>query len=429
MGQLKVILPAMGEGIFEATITQWLINEGDSIAEDDSLVEIATDKVDSEIPSPASGILKKILIASGEVAKIGQEIAIIDSDEDPSLDKSAPEKTIETHDHKKEKIEEAIENIDLNINANSQQPNVPFKLSNGKFLSPLVRSISDKENLSLNELESIQGSGLDNRITKEDILRHLENKTNIPQVDLGASKPSIDTTNVEIIEMDRMRKLIADHMVHSKKIAPHVTSFHEVDVTNMVNWRNKYKDEFLKRYGQKLTFTPIFVDAVVKAIKKFPMINISVDGNNILMKKNVNIGMATALPDGNLIVPVIHKADELSLPGLAGRVNDLANRARNKQLKPNEIQGGTFTITNVGTFGNLSGTPIINQPQVAILAIGAIKKRAAVIETPDGDLIGIRHQMVLALSYDHRVVDGSLGGMFLRQIADNMEAFEGKVWL
>ena len=287
-------------------------------------------------------------------------------------------------------------------------------------------------NISVDDLAKIKGTGVAGRITKDDVLAYLNepNKTaadnqkskltEVPKVKFEANQ------SVQVIEMDRMRKLIADHMVSSKQVSPHVTSFHEVDVTNIVQWRSKNKDKFQERYGQKLTYTPIFIDAVVKAIKTYPMINVSVDGTSILVKKHVNLGMATALPDGNLIVPVIHNAEDLSLSGLASRVNDLANRARNKQLQPNEIKGGTFTVTNVGTFGNLSGTPIINQPEVAILALGAIIKRPAVIETPNGDTIGIRHQMVLSMSYDHRVVDGSLGGMFIKQVADNLEAFTGE---
>ncbi len=424
MEQIKVILPAMGEGIFEATITQWLVSEGDTVNEDDSLVEIATDKVDSEVPSPTTGIIDKILIASGEVVKIGQEIAIITT-KNRSADNTKNE---QPKTKKSDKPEYSlIKENPVITDAATQNPQIPFKLPNGKFLSPLVRSIANKEEINIYELEQINGTGKGGRVTKEDIFSYIKSNNTNSSPTTETKEPHND--NIEIIEMDRMRKLIAGHMVHSKQTAPHVTTFHEVDVTEIVKWREKNKNEFLSRYGQKLTYTPIFIDAAVKAIKKFPMVNISVDGDNILLKKMVNIGMATALPNGNLIVPVIHNADELSLSALSAKVNDLANRARTKKLQPNEIQGGTFTITNVGTFGNLSGTPIINQPEVAILAVGAIKKRAAVIETAAGDFIGIRHQMVLALSYDHRVVDGSLGGMFLKQIADNMENFDGSQWL
>jgi len=427
MGQVKVILPAMGEGIFEATIIQWLLNEGDVVHEDAAIVEIATDKVDSEVPSPANGILQKILVPVGELAKVGQAIALILTDAELENVKPTDEQVASKHT---EKIEPAGQNKISKpsfVQIAAEKPYIPFKLSNGKFLSPLVRNIADKENISSFELESITGSGVDNRITKEDILIYLANKK--------AKSSNITTSfiaesdNVEIIEMNRVRKLIATHMLASKQTAPHVTSFHEVDVTTIVKWREINKDEFLKRHGQKLTYTPIFIDAVAKAIMKFPLINISVDGDRILKKKQINIGMATALPDGNLIVPVIHQTNALSPVKLTEKVNDLANRARNKQLQPHETQGGTFTITNVGAFGNLSGTPIINLPEAAILAIGTIKKRPAVIETPEGDLIGIRHQMILSLSYDHRVIDGSLGGMFLKQIADNMEFFDGNKWL
>ena len=427
MGQLKVILPSMGEGIFEATITQWLVQEGATINEDDSLAEIATDKVDSEIPSPSDGVLSKILVPAGEIAKVGQEIAIISTSatEDVSTEKI---NTLELKVQVEPKKGEPEKVLNPTVEIEAGQPNIPHKLTNGKFLSPLVRAIASKEGLNLSELELILGTGLEGRITKEDLWKYLDSKKGQPQ---PTATKTVATPNesIEIVEMNRLRKLIAENMVNSKRTSPHVTSFHEVDVTKMVEWRETNKDRFQERYGQKLTYTPIFVDAVVKAIRKYPMINISVDGTKILVKRQINVGMATALPDGNLIVPVIHQADTLSLPGLAARVNDLANRARNKQLQPTEIQGSTFTITNVGTFGNLSGTPIINQPEVAILATGAIKKRPAVIETPQGDFIGIRHLMVLSLSYDHRVVDGSLGGMFLKQVADNLEAFHGASWL
>ncbi len=425
MGQIKVILPAMGEGIFEATITQWMVVEGSQVNEDDSLVEIATDKVDSEVPAPVSGILKRILVPVGTIAKIGQEIAIIEVKGEG--DKSEGSTKIET-ETVKPVHENTFENSSFDSETVPEYPTVPITLDSGVFLSPLVRSIAHKEHITVKELEQIKGTGVGKRLTKDDVLAYLTSNQN-PQVTQQPPSQTKSSDSIEILEMNRMRILIADNMVRSKQVSPHVTSFHEVDVTNMVVWREKNKDEFQKRFGQKLTFTPIFIDAVVRAIKKYPMINVSVEGSKILVKKQVNIGMAAALPDGNLIVPVIHGADNLSISGLAAKVNDLANRARTKHLIPAEIQGGTFTITNVGTFGNLSGTPIINQPEVAILAIGAIKKRAAVIETEHGDLIGIRQQMILALSYDHRVVDGSLGGMFLKQIADNMESFDGSNWL
>lgn len=430
MGQFKVILPAMGEGIFEATITKWLVNEGDKIEEDDSLVEVATDKVDSEVPAPEDGVVEKILIPEGEIAKVGEEIMILkiagDSKEpkkepEKKETESKPESTTKIADKSKEEVPQP------ELDVLTKEPAIPARLENGVFLSPLVRSIADKENITEQELKTIKATGLNERLTKDDLVEYLNNKTQKPE---PKTSPMVETqqTNVDephtVVEMNRMRKLIADHMVRSKQVSPHVTSFHEVDVTNIVKWRDKNKAKFAERYGEKLTYTPIFIEAVVNAIRKYPMINISVQGDKLLVKKPMNIGMATALPDGNLIVPVIKQAEQLSLSGLASRVNDLALRARNKQLQPNEIQGGTFTVTNVGTFGNLSGTPIINQPEVAILALGAIKKRPAVIETSQGDTIGIRHQMILSMSYDHRVVDGSLGGMFIKQVADNLEAFD-----
>ncbi len=420
MGLMKVALPAMGEGIFEATVTQWLVSVGDNVEEDDSLVEVATDKVDSEVPAPVSGIIKEILVQADEVAKVGQELVVIQTD---AIDAGVANKDVIVA---KEIVISSIESQSEEVNflSDSQKPSIPFKLQSGQFLSPLVRRIADKEGVSLNQLNEIVGTGLKGRITKDDILNYINTK---PISDKSAIKPvkinTHDSQSVEVIEMSRMRSIIAENMVKSKQTAPHVTSFHEVDVTSIVSWRNQHKEAFLKKHGQKLTFTPIFIEAVALAIKEYPLINVSVVNNQIHKKTNVNIGMATALPDGNLIVPVIKNADSLSLSGLATQVNDLSQRARTKKLKPDEIQGGTFTITNVGSFGNLSGTPIINQPEVAILAIGAIKKRPAVVETENGDLIGIRSQMILSLSYDHRVVDGSLGGMFLKKVADILEGF------
>jgi 2-oxoglutarate dehydrogenase E2 component (dihydrolipoamide succinyltransferase) len=431
MGQIKVILPAMGEGIFEATIIQWLAAEGAMVNEDDSLVEIATDKVDSEVPSPVTGVLSKILVPVGAIAKVGQEIAIISVDGNHKMEPvmEAPailqksDHTIETESEIKNEAVPFISGLNTNYSG------IAHNTDNGIFLSPLVRSIAQQEGITMVELSSIKGTGIANRITKDDLMIYLEQRKGGDQKNRSVQETSIANSGQEIIEMNRMRKLIAENMIRSKQISAHVTSFHEVDLTEMVSWREKYKDEFQKRYGHKITYTPLFINAVVRAIKKFPLINISVEGTNLIVKNQVNIGMATALPDGNLIVPVIHNADSLSLSALANKVNDLANRARTKKLLPAEIQGGTFTLTNVGTFGNLSGTPIINQPEVAIMAVGAIKKRPAVIETPQGDFIGIRHIMILSLSYDHRVVDGSLGGMFLKQVADNMEAFDGRQWL
>lgn len=422
----------MGESVAEATIIKWVKNEGDKIKIDETVLEIATDKVDSEIPSPFEGVLVKKLFKEGDVVQVGKAIAVISSDAGATVETpktTAPVKQ-ETVAVKQEPV--AIKEV--------AATHVKQDFSNAnRFYSPLVKNIAKSEGIALQELESIAGTGKDGRVTKTDILNYLPNrgKGTTTQVEKAQQHGTNGTTQIniqkpavsigggdEIIEMDRMRKLIADHMVMSKHVSPHVTSFVEADVTNMVIWRDKVKGPFEKREGEKLTFTPLFIEAVTKAIKDYPMINVSVDGHNIIKRKNINIGLAAALPSGNLIVPVIKNADEKNLVGLTKNVNDLANRARANKLQPDEIQGGTFTLTNVGGFGNVMGTPIINQPQVAILATGTIKKKPAVIETPQGDLIGIRHMMYLSLSYDHRVVDGSLGGSFLRRVADYMENFD-----
>ena len=434
MAQFELTMPKMGESVAEATITNWLKNVGDFIEEDEGVLEIATDKVDSEVPSPVEGKLVKLLFNTDDVVQVGQVIAIIETDGEGSVEAPAAASNngaavIEVP-AEVEKIMETVAEVSESIASTEIVKN-----SNGRFYSPLVRSIAKAEGINQTELDGISGSGLEGRVTKKDILSFIENKGNAPVVatptEVAApSKPSPAPAPVtlnagdEIIEMDRMRKLIADHMVMSKNTSPHVTSFVEADVTNIVNWRNKIKDSYLKREGQKMTFTPIFIEAIVKAIKDYPMINITVDGTNIIKKRDINIGMAAALPTGNLIVPVIKNADTLNLNGLTKQVNDLANRARNNALKPDDIAGGTYTVTNVGTFGNISGTPIINQPQVAILALGAIRKMPAVIETPDGDFIGIRHKMILSHAYDHRVVDGALGGLFVKRVAEYLEAFD-----
>lgn len=451
MAQIEILLPAMGEGIIEATITKWLIKEGDKVEEDQSLVEVATDKVDSEIPAPEDGVIEKLLFNEDDIPKVGDTLAIL-STNGSSSDESAEdteEKNVEKQKEvKKDQPESTTEGIPgANLITNQEKQSEGLltvsKTPGGKFLSPLVRSIAQKENVTLEELDQINGSGNTGRITKNDILNFINTRSgsgispvaqpeaNEKQKSVSAPKPSVNKDTVysgdyEIVEMDRMRKLIADHMVQSKQISPHVTSFIETDVTNLVNWRNKNKERILEKDGVKITFTPIFVEAVVKALKDYPMINVSVDDNKIIKKKNINIGIATALPSGNLIVPVVKNADRLNLIGLAEGVTDLATRARDNKLKPDEIQGGTFTITNFGTFGNTSGTPIINQPQVAILGVGAIEKKPAVIETPTGDAIAIRHKMILSLAYDHRVVDGALGGMFLKRISDYLEDFDMK---
>lgn len=428
MADYKLILPAMGEGVMEATVISWLKNIGDHIEEDEAVVEIATDKVDSEVPSPVSGILKEILVNVEDVAKIGDAIAIIEVE--GAGDNSTTEPVAEVAP--KDVPQETIAALEAPLVENKAQD---FSASD-QFFSPLVKSIAQAEGISLQELEQIQGSGMEGRVTKEDILKFVAGKKEgsatqpkaapaaTVQPTAVASAPAVVSGGDEIIEMDRMRKIIAKNMLEAKQIAPHVTSFIEADVTNIVLWRNKNKDAFLKKNGEKITFMPIFIQAIAQAIKDFPMINISVSGDQIIVKKNINIGMAAALPSGNLIVPVIKNADQYSLSGLASQVNDLANRARQNKLKPTEIQGGTYTITNIGSFGNTLGTPIIPQPQVAILAVGAIIKKPAVIETPQGDVIAIRHKMYLSHAYDHRVVDGALGGMFVQRVAQYLEAFD-----
>jgi 2-oxoglutarate dehydrogenase E2 component (dihydrolipoamide succinyltransferase) len=432
MAQIEVILPKMGESVAEATITTWLKKEGDRIEAEESIVEIATDKVDSEVPSPAEGIITKILVSEGSVAQVGEVIAII-STEGEAAAPSTPAPA---------KVETPTASASTPVAAASVHPtqnNTDFSQSD-KFFSPLVKTIAKEEGISVSELESIHGSGQNGRVTKSDILDYISKRSSIaaapasaPAATVVAPKPETIAqvqpaksygNDVEVIEMDRMRKIIAKNMIESKRISAHVTSFVEADVTNIVNWRNKAKKIYEQREGEKLTFTPIFINAIAKAIKDFPMINISVDGDNIIRKKNINIGMAAALPSGNLIVPVIRDADQLNLIGLTKKVNDLAERARKNKLTPDEISGGTYTISNVGSFGNVFGTPVIPQPQVAILAVGAIRKKPAVIETPDGDFLGIRHMMYLSHSYDHRVVDGSLGGMFVRRVADYLENWD-----
>ena len=423
---MNIILPAMGEGVIEATINKWLVVEGSRVREEDPLVEVATDKVDSEVPAPVEGTLVEIIAKEGSVAKIGEVIAIIENDQVPTAEESAM--VIKEVERIRETIEEVkVEKKEVKELSQEMKSRTP----SGKFISPLVRSIAAKEGISYSELDMIKGTGMDGRITKEDIHSILESrkkadeaaKTVTPKEEARAVTPDSKSTGDEIIPMDRVRKIIAEHMVLSKRTSPHVTSFIDADVTRMVNWRNAYKEKFLASEGQKLTLTPIFVDAVARALYEFPMVNISVDGNNIIRKKNINIGMATALPDGNLIVPVIKNANEKNLTGLAKNVNDLAERARTNKLKPDEISGGTFTITNFGSYDNLAGTPIINQPQAAILGTGVIRKTPAVIETPDGDMIAIRQIMILSLSYDHRVIDGALAGKFLHRVKEILENY------
>lgn len=448
MAQFELILPKMGESVAEATITTWLKSEGDFIEAEESVVEVATDKVDSEVPSPVSGTLVKIISNVNDVAQVGAAIAIIETEgsgETEAAAESAPAPAPAPA------VEEVVAEIETQVAAAAQTvapaaPNAPIaKNSNGRFYSPLVRSMAKEEGIGQAELDQIKGSGKDGRVTKKDVLAYLEGGRTAPaaapapaptptpavtpaaapKAPAATATPSITpSAGDEIIEMDRMRKLIADHMVNSVQTSPHVTSFVEADMTKVVLWRNKVKKSFQEKHGEKITFTPIIMEAIVKAIQDFPMINVSVDESNIIKHGNINVGMAAALPSGNLIVPVVKNADQLSLLGLTKAVNDLANRARNNALKPDEISGGTYTLTNVGTFGNLLGTPIINQPQVAIMAAGAIVKKPAVVETPEGDLIAVRHKMFLSHSYDHRVVDGALGGMFVKRVAEYLEAWD-----
>jgi 2-oxoglutarate dehydrogenase E2 component (dihydrolipoamide succinyltransferase) len=431
MAEIEIRLPKMGESVTEATITNWLKQVGDAVALDEPLVEVATDKVDNELPSEAAGILVKQLFQKDEVAQVGDVIAILSTDGASTAEPKATTQAVENTPVS------TPDTVAVNTPAANTVSTTAIS-SSSRFYSPLVKSIASQEGLSQAELDGIVGTGAEGRVTKKDILAHLAGRTNQPVAPLTPPVSAVTKTNDqktapipviasgtdEIIEKDRMRKLIADHMVMSKSVSPHVTSFVEADVTNIVNWRNKVKKEFFNREGENITFTPIFIEAVVRAIQDFPMINVSVNGTTIIKKKDINVGMATALPSGNLIVPVIKNADRLSLTGLTKSVNELANSARNNKLKPEDIQGGTYTITNVGTFGNVMGTPIINQPQVAILALGAIRKVPAVIETPEGDFIGIRQKMFLSHSYDHRVVDGALGGQFVRRVADYLEQFD-----
>jgi 2-oxoglutarate dehydrogenase E2 component (dihydrolipoamide succinyltransferase) len=429
MSRINLALPAMGEGVIEATINKWLVKEGMQVKEEEPVVEVATDKVDSEVPSPVKGTVIKIIAAEGSVAKVGEVIAIIEDNIEYKPEIKSVEKEVE-------RIRETINTIKKeNKETESDTKELKSRTQSGKFLSPLVKSIAAKEEISYNELDKLNGSGLDGRITKDDILKLVEerkrakeatrNKTESNEEKKTFASPVLNKNEGdEVVEMDRVRKLIADHMVMSKRTSAHVTSFIDADVTRLISWRNRVKDKFLLREGQKLTLTPVFIDVAARALTDFPMLNVSVDGTKIIKRKHINIGMATALPDGNLIVPVIKDADEKSITGLALAVNDLADRARSGKLKPDEISGGTFTLTNFGSYNNLAGTPIINQPQVAILGTGAVRKTPAVIETPDGDVIAIRHVMILSLSYDHRIIDGALAGKFLKRVKEILEDYK-----
>ncbi|MGG6231911.1 dihydrolipoamide acetyltransferase family protein [Tenacibaculum sp. SDUM215027] len=430
MARYELKLPKMGESVAEATITSWVKEVGETIDIDDTVVEVATDKVDSEVPSEVEGTLVEILFEKDTVVQVGETIAIIETEGEEGATTDGLKKeevTPETVTVIEKTVEVAKETVAATIDTSSSD----------RFYSPLVKSIAQTEGISVEELETIQGTGKEGRVTKNDILSYIENRGSQPKVAAQASvekKPAPQSTPAptpvslsgqdEIIEMSRMGKLISKHMVDSIQTSAHVQSFIEIDVTNIVNWRNKVKNAYQQREGEKLTFTPIFMQAVASTIKKHPMINISVNGDKIIKRGNVNLGMAAALPDGNLIVPVIKNADMLNLVGMTKQINDLATRARANKLKPDEIQGGTYTVTNVGSFGSITGTPIINQPQVAILALGAIVKKPAVIETPEGDFIGIRHKMIVSHSYDHRVVNGALGGMFIKTLKEILESWD-----
>ncbi len=457
MARIEMVMPKMGESIMEATIIRWCKKVGDKVEQDETVLEISTDKVDSEVPSPAEGVLKEILFQENAVVPVGQVIAIFETEgasSDTSISNNTSTQNVTVAQNPA--ISNTVVNEPQLTNAVLSNP-IP-----GRFYSPLVLSIAKEEGISMSELETIPGTGKEDRVTKKDILTYVEAKKSGKVVQQAAtvatqvvketvSTPSTSSTyassnntsassnggginipkksfsfsgEYEIIEMDRMRKMIAENMVYSKHVSPHVTSFVEADVTNIVLWRDKVKKNFEKKYNEKLTFTPIFVWAVAKALRDYPMVNISVDEDKIIVKKNINIGIAVALPSGNLIVPVLKNADRLNLAGLAAGVNDLANRARNNKLTPDDLANGTYSVSNVGTFGNVMGTPVILQPQCAILATGAIRKKPAVIETPTGDVIGIRHFMFLSHSYDHRVIDGSLGGAFVRKVADYLESWD-----
>jgi len=422
MAKFEIVMPKLGESIIEATITRWLKKEGEQINEDDAIVEIATDKVDSEIPSPVEGILTKLLFKEGDVVPVGEIIAHIETDAAAASSPAPVAVEAETPAVTAEAPAAARATV-----VAVEQP------ESDRFYSPLIKNIAKKENISLKELETVPGTGKEGRLTKTDLLDYLSKgrkpvaaPASAPavQVSAAAAPPVNTAAGDQIIEMDRMRKIIADHMVHSVHTSPHVTSFVEVDMTRIVKWRDKVKDTLLKRENEKLTFTHLFIDAIARTIKEFPMVNASVDGNKIILRKNVNVGMAVALPSGNLIVPVIRNADQKSLLGIVKDVNDIAERARNNKLQPDDISAGTITLTNLGSFGTVFGTPIINQPQLAIVAVGSITKRPVVIETPEGDTIGIRHMMYLSLSYDHRVIDGALGGKFIYRMKELLEKFD-----
>lgn len=425
MATVEMVMPGMGESIMEGTILQWLKKEGDFIEQDDSVLEVATDKVDTEVPATHAGILKKILVPEGEVAEVGKPIAIIEQEREVDAEEESPESTPDADDNGG--TEDNAPSIDKSLP--KKQSTKSKRSPSDRFYSPLVKNIAREEGITEAELDQITGSGKEGRVTKKDMLAYIQSRkdSGTATETKRITPPTVPVeahSGDEVIQMDRMRKMISSRMLESKQISAHVTSFVESDVTNLVNWRNQVKESYKKREGEPFTFTPIFVEAVAQAIKEFPMINVSVREDKIIKRKNINIGMAVALPNGNLIVPVIRNADQLSLGGLSKRVNELADKARNNKLSADELADGTYTISNIGSFGNILGTPIIMQPQVAILALGAIVKKPSVIETSTGDSIGIRHKMYLSHSYDHRVVDGALGGMFVKRVADLLEAFD-----
>lgn len=425
MALIEMVMPKMGESIMEGTIIKWLKKEGDRIEQDESALEVATDKVDTEVPSTHSGIITKILAQEGDVVPVGKAIAVITTAENA---KNGQEVASGDGGSSQTAVEETSVKNEAVGNYQEEKPAKLEKSQSGRFYSPLVLNIAKEEKISMQELEQVPGTGSEGRVTKKDILNYLSNRTpfqtNKDQKTPVSSPATSLSGNVEIIEMDRLRKIIAQRMVDSKRIAPHVTSFVEADVTNMVYWRNRIKQEFARKEGEAITFTPIFIEAVVKALKEYPLLNSSVENDKIIIKKDINIGFAVALNSGNLIVPVLKNADRLNLVGITKRFNDIVKRARENKLTADEVTDGTYTISNVGSFGNVMGTPIIMQPQVAILALGAIQKKPAVVETPQGDTLGIRHMMFLSHSYDHRIIDGALGGMFVRKVADHLEAFD-----
>jgi len=438
MSKFEIVMPKLGESIQEGTITKWFVKEGDTIEEDDMLFEVATDKVDSEIPSPVDGVITKILQKEDSLVPVGEVVAIInmegegDEDETSETEKDTQDK--EDTSKTDESSSESKTGKPTEEKSGEKETTAPSREMSNRFYSPLVRTIAKEENISAEELENIEGSGANGRVQKKDILEYIKNRketkktTEQPSAKSAQERKAAPQVTVgegdEVVEMDRVRKLIADHMVMSKQVSPHVTSVVEADVTDLVFWREKNKEAFQNKYGEKITFMPFFIEATARALAEFPMVNSSVDGDKIILRKNINIGVAVAKPDGNLIVPVVKNAEQRNLVGLTKELNRMANAARSNKLSADEIQGGTFTITNFGTFRNIIGTPIINQPQVGILATGSIEKKPAVIETPTGDAIAIRHKMFLSLSYDHRVVDGALGGAFLRKIADILEDFD-----